>query len=145
MTNCIHEPACPFPASPFVPHEKPMLAIEEVLGYDQTSGCVRLAIPSEAWFVQADGTWDPLSGIELMAQAAAAHERLTRPHPDGRPVKGLLVGVRKYVVKGGACAGDVLTIHATRTADFGNFAIMEGRILRGDECLAEAELKFWHE
>ncbi|HBA86369.1 MAG TPA: 3-hydroxyacyl-ACP dehydratase [Verrucomicrobia bacterium] len=122
-----------------------MLAIEEVLAYSPTSGAVRLTVPAEAWFVRADGSWDPISGIEMMAQAAAAHERLTRPHPGSGPVKGLLVGVRKYTVKGRARVGDVLAIHAIRTADFGNFAIMEGRILRGEECLAEAELKFWHE
>ena len=122
-----------------------MLAIEEVLGFDDLSGRVRLTLPAEAWFMRADGAWDPVSGIEIMAQAAAAHERLTRPPPDGRPVKGLLVGVRRYEVRGGARAGDVLTVDATRTGEFAGFAIMEGRILRNEECVAEGELKFWHE
>jgi predicted hotdog family 3-hydroxylacyl-ACP dehydratase len=145
MTNHSHEQACSFSVADYVPHKKPMLAIEEVVGYDELSGCVRLTLPTEAWFMQADGSWDPVSGIEIMAQAAAAHERLTRPPPGGRPVKGLLVGVRRYVVKGSARAGDVLTVQARRTGEFSGFAIMEGRILRGDECVAEGELKFWHE
>jgi len=54
-----------------VPHEAPMLAVDELLEWVDGSGRARLVIKADAFFVR-DGAVDTVVALEYMAQAVAA-------------------------------------------------------------------------
>jgi predicted hotdog family 3-hydroxylacyl-ACP dehydratase len=141
MTNATF----PLDASMLTPHKRPMLAIDKVLAADANGGRIALTVPADAWYMNADGHWDELAGIELISQAAAAFNGFTAQSENSSPTVGYLAEVRKYEVTGVVSAGDALVIDVRKTTAFGGFLVMTGELRREDAVIATAELTFWQE
>lgn len=137
--------AFPIDAAGLVPHARPMLAVDTVLSADAAGARVALRVPADAWYVNADGHWDELAGIELIAQAAAAFSGLASEPAGQAPAIGYLAEVREYRVEGMVSAGDALVVDVRKKAEFGGFVVISGELLRGDTVVAAAELTFWLE
>ena len=58
----------PIDAATLTPHARPMLAIDQVLAADANGGRVAVRVPADAWYLNADGRWDEIAGIELISQ-----------------------------------------------------------------------------
>jgi predicted hotdog family 3-hydroxylacyl-ACP dehydratase len=136
----------PFPvdAAGLMPHQRPMLAIDSILSANPDAALIALRAPPNAWYMKADGTWDEIAGVELIAQAAAAFSGLTQPE-GAAPAVGFLAEVREYRVEGAISAGDSILIDVRKKTEFGSFVVVEGRMRRGDDPIATAELTFWLE
>ena len=81
--------------------------------------------------------------VELIAQSFAAVKGYADLQ-EGKPVrKGFLVGVKRFTFQGTAYGGDRLLIYITKTGETDEFALAEGRVIRGEEVLAFGNLMVW--
>lgn len=88
---------CPYPVSAIVPHAAPMILLDEVLDYDDTTMRAAVTIRETTLFRDAGGV-PAYAGLEYMAQTCAAHVgALARDA--GAPVRvGFLLGTRQYKI-----------------------------------------------
>ena len=78
-----------------VPHQDPMVLLDEVIAADENSLCAKVKIRAESLFFDGEGVgaW---VGIEYMAQAIAAHAGFMA-RSKGEPIKvGFLLGTRRF-------------------------------------------------
>ncbi|CAM2140529.1 protein of unknown function [Pararobbsia alpina] len=79
-----------------VPHRGTMLLLDAVRSYDTTSLTAHATVHADAWYADQDGAMPAWIGVELMAQAIAAHEGLLSMR-EGNPARpGVLLGARRY-------------------------------------------------
>jgi predicted hotdog family 3-hydroxylacyl-ACP dehydratase len=112
-----------------------MLLVERVVAWDAQHAVVAAVPKADAWY-SADGAMPSWIGIELMAQAIAAHVGLVaRSH--GKPPKaGVLLGTRQYRAtqpRFAASAELIITARMTYRDDSGLGAYDSAITLRGAE------------
>src|SRR5262245_58586395 len=85
----------PPPIEEVLPHRGSMLLVDRVLAWDGQRVSVSSLPRADAWYADAQGmpSW---IGIELMAQAMAAHVGLMARSRQEPPKQGLLLGTRAY-------------------------------------------------
>lgn len=131
---------CPYPIGELLPHEAPMILLDEVIEYSGTSLRARVTITESSMFLDQDGV-PAYIGLEYMAQACGAHAGLMA-RDAGAPVRiGFLLGTRRYMVLIPRFRlGDQLTVSVEMTysdSEMGSFAC---RIDANDKLAAEAQL-----
>ncbi|WP_144111831.1 hotdog family protein [Paraburkholderia sp. BCC1886] len=86
------------PIEAIIPHRGTMLLIDAVERCDTTSLSARATVHADAWYAdpEAGGAMPAWIGIELMAQAIAAHVALCAMQSGGRARPGVLLGSRNY-------------------------------------------------
>jgi len=72
-----------------------MLLVERVVAWDAQHAVVAATPRADAWYSE-DGAMPSWIGIELMAQAIAAHVGLVARSHDRPPKAGVLLGTRQY-------------------------------------------------
>lgn len=130
------------PPAQLLPHAGPAVLIDEIVANCDTevraSALVRSSHP---FFVAGHGVpaW---VGIEMMAQAIAAHAGLTGMGEARAPRQGMLLGTRRYHATTPWFAdGDALTITAqTAFGHEGGMAACDCRIENRNGILAEATI-----
>jgi predicted hotdog family 3-hydroxylacyl-ACP dehydratase len=87
----------PFPSvEEILPHRGTMLLIDAVLVCDEDTLTARAHVEGDAWYADAEGAMPTWIGIELMAQAIAAHVGLLAMRA-GKPMRpGVLLGSSRY-------------------------------------------------
>jgi radical SAM protein with 4Fe4S-binding SPASM domain len=128
-----------------VPHRRPMLLVDSLDGVGERSAKVRVEIKPDNLFLDAKGVLDEVVYMEMMAQAAAALNGFNQLGVSESVLKGFLLGVKNMVVYTSACAGDVLDISVFKYGRFEEFGILRCKINRGQDVLAEGEIKIWHQ
>ncbi|MHA6832514.1 hotdog family protein [Ralstonia pseudosolanacearum] len=89
-----------------LPHRGSMLLLAHVDTWDDETLRACAHVDPTAWYADADGAMPAWFGIELMAQAIAAHVGLLSMR-DGHPARpGVLLGSRKYEAHAPAFAPD---------------------------------------
>ena len=130
------------PATELLPHAGRAVLIDKVL--EDTRDSIRVSAritPENPYFVPGLGVpvW---VGIELMAQAIAAHAGLGARREQRPPRAGMLLGTRRF--EAGAAyfpAGSELEVRAQRDfGDDGGLAACACTILSGDRILAQATI-----
>lgn len=84
------------PLAELLPHAGPAILIDEVVENRPDNIIVAATVAADSpWFVPGHGipVW---VGIEMMAQAAAAHGSLEARRKGGGPRRGMLLGTRHY-------------------------------------------------
>lgn len=124
-------------------HRENMLLLKEVAAFSG-EGASCLAIPeAAAWYGDAEGAMPAWIGIELMAQAIAAHVALLSRRDGKAPKAGALLGTRDYrATRPAFAAGEALTVEARQTfRNADGLASYDCRVVsaQGEE-LAEAAL-----
>lgn len=84
------------PIEELLPHRGTMLLLDAVLAYDEESVTATASVQPRAWYAEDDGTMPSWVGIELMAQAIAAHVGLLALCQGRPPKQGVLLGTRAY-------------------------------------------------
>lgn len=130
------------PATELLPHEGRAVLIDTVLEDDQDSIRVSAHVDTtNPYFVPGRGlpVW---VGIELMAQAIAAHAGLGARRDNKPPRAGMLLGTRRYEASVPYFPeGAELEVRAVRDfGDDGGLAACACTILRGDEVMARATI-----
>jgi predicted hotdog family 3-hydroxylacyl-ACP dehydratase len=140
MTNALHG-SDRFPAvAELVPHEPPMLLIDELLAWSPEQARVRAQVRAGSPFVEA-GRAPALVLVELMAQAVAAASGMARRQTGAPPVRGVLLGTRELELMIDELAvGDALTIDVARQLDDGTVARYACSVERAGRIIARAEL-----
>lgn len=99
-----HDTSFP-PIDELLPHRGTMRLIGAVLDFTEQSVSVAARVDSGAWYADADGAMPAWIGIELMAQAIAAHVGLLARREGGSARPGVLLGSRRYEARQAAFAG----------------------------------------
>jgi predicted hotdog family 3-hydroxylacyl-ACP dehydratase len=84
------------PIEQILPHRGTMLLIDAVLACDEVSLSALAHVQSDAWYADAEGAMPAWIGIELMAQAIAAHVGLLAMRAGSKMRPGVLLGTRRY-------------------------------------------------
>ncbi len=88
---------CRYPVAALLPHEPPMILIDEVVSYDDDALVAAVTITEASLFLTREGVPGHI-GIEYMAQACGAYAGV-HARDSGDPVRiGLLLGTRDYRV-----------------------------------------------
>lgn len=96
-------------------HRDNMQLLKEVLAFSEDAVTCRSVPEAGAWYA-ADGAMPAWIGIELMAQAIAAHVALLSRRDGKRPRPGALLGTRDYrSTRAAFPAGEPLAIRAQQT------------------------------
>lgn len=133
------------PIEAIIPHRGSMLLIDAVETFDQETLSARATVDPHAWYADADGAMPAWIGIELMAQAIAAHVALLAMRGGGHARPGVLLGSRSYKALQPAFAGGArLSVHVVELlrSEEGHGAY-ECTIHHGDVCCAEAVVKIF--
>ncbi|OLL30199.1 beta-hydroxyacyl-ACP dehydratase [Burkholderia sp. SRS-W-2-2016] len=126
-----------------IPHRGSMLLLDAVETFADTTLSASASVDPHAWYADADGAMPAWIGIELMAQAIAAHVALLAMRGGGHARPGVLLGSRSYEASQPAFrAGAQLRIQVTELlrSEAGHGAY-ECTIDDGDSRCAEAVIK----
>ncbi|WP_045853975.1 ApeP family dehydratase [Raoultella terrigena] len=125
----------------YLPHDAPMLLLEEVLEVtDETAAC-RVAVTGRgvlAPFLDADGNLPGWFALELMAQTVGVWSGWHRRRQGQSSIAlGMVLGARELICAAGVLpAGRTLTISVSLLMQDARFGSFECAISAGDEALA---------
>jgi len=147
MTASLHStmPDTFQPIESYLPHRPPMLLLSSVLRCDEDSLSALGEVDGTAWYADTLGRMPAWIGIELMAQAVAAHIGVlaSKGHRAARP--GALLGSQHYVMHQAAFVSAApLEIQVTSilSGESGHSAYA-CRVMEGAVCAAEAIIKVY--
>ncbi len=139
------QPAVLPPVDEVLPHRGTMRLVDEIVACSDEAVAVLATVDPSAWYADADGAMPSWIGIELMAQAIAAHVGLLAMRAGGRARPGVLLGASRYEAHDASFeCGARLRIEATELlkSEQGHGAY-ECTIAAGDRCLAQAVVKVY--
>ncbi|CAB3674916.1 hypothetical protein LMG22037_02146 [Paraburkholderia phenoliruptrix] len=131
------------PIEVIIPHRGTMLLIDAVSAFGEETLSARATVHADAWYADPQGAMPAWIGIELMAQAIAAHVALVAMRGGGRARPGVLLGSRSFkALQPSFARGAQLLIHVTELlrSEEGHGAY-ECTIHDGDILCAEAVIK----
>ena len=137
-------PAFP-PIDEVLPHRGTMRLVDEIAACDEDAVTVSASVDPHAWYADANGAMPSWLGIELMAQAIAAHVGLNAMRAGGRARPGVLLGASRYEAHVSSFdRGARLRIEAKELlkSEQGHGAY-ECAIAAGERCVAEAVVKVY--
>jgi predicted hotdog family 3-hydroxylacyl-ACP dehydratase len=131
-----HEPQSGYPpVAQLIPHEAPMILVDELVEWSPTHARVRAQVRRGGPFV-SDGQLPATILLEYMAQAVAVADGMNGRESGPREL-GLLLGVRELNLEIDAVAiGDVLDIHVAHRFHDDGLASYDCEVRRGDQRLA---------
>ncbi|QOL16545.1 ApeP family dehydratase [Dickeya dianthicola] len=132
-------------ADHYLPHQSPMVMVEDVVHVDQNSACCRVQVsPGSVLgpFLDAEGNLPAWFGIEIIAQTvgvwAGWHQR---QHQDEKPRPGMLLGGRGYRCRQDIFpAGSLLEVNVTLLMRDDKIGSFDGEILIAGEVVASGRL-----
>ncbi|CAB3798709.1 hypothetical protein LMG28688_04782 [Paraburkholderia caffeinitolerans] len=84
------------PIEAIIPHRGTMLLLDSVIACGDETLTALATVHADAWYANTEGAMPAWIGIELMAQAIAAHVGLLSMRA-GKPARpGVLLGTRRY-------------------------------------------------
>ena len=124
-----------------LPHRAGMLLVERVVAWDAQHVTVAATPRADAWYSE-QGAMPSWIGIELIAQAIAAHVGLVARSEGKPPRKGVLLGTRQFrATQPRFAAGAELTIRVDMTYSEPNgLAAYDGTISSREAELASARV-----
>lgn len=135
------EERLPQSAQKFIPHSGRMCVIGDLLEVIDDSAVAEALVQADSPFLRQDGTLEECIFVEMIAQTTAAGNGFKISAEKRKTQKGYLLGAKKLKIHGTARLGDRLKIKTHKSAGFGDFGIIEGSVMRGEEILAEGEIK----
>lgn len=84
------------PIESIIPHRGTMLMVDAVTSCSDETLTARATVRPDAWYADEHGSMPAWIGIELMAQAVAAHVSLITMRSGGLARPGVLLGTRSY-------------------------------------------------
>jgi predicted hotdog family 3-hydroxylacyl-ACP dehydratase len=135
---------CPYPVAALLPHEPPMILIDEVRGWEQGRLDATVDIRPGIPFFEAGQGVPAHVGIEYMAQACGAYAGLEAVTA-GLPVRlGLLLGTRRYLSAVSWFApGQQLLVRVAELFRDGTLGMFDCRIEGDGRELAVAQLSVY--
>lgn len=134
---------CIPPIEDLLPHRGSMLLLDRISHFDADTACGEYRPRADAWYANHEGNMPAWIGLELMAQAIAAHVALLRRHHGPPPRQGVLLGTRRYASSAQDFkANSILRIHVRMIlCDTSGLGAYDCHIESENEELATATLK----
>ena len=131
----------PPPIEELLPHRYGMLLVERVTDWDAASATVSATPAADGWYAEAGGMPSRI-GIELIAQAIAAHVSIVAWSKGEPPKKGVLLGARAYrATQPYFAAGRTLMVKAVRAfSDDSGMGAYDGTIDQDGAQIAKARI-----
>lgn len=133
------------PIEDLIPHRGTLLLVDRVVDFAEATAVAEYTPRRDAWYADEAGNMPAWIGIELMAQAVAAHVALMKRQQALEPKMGVLLGTRAYRATAASfMAGEPLTIRVNMVlldATSGLSAYECAIAYAGGEPLATAVLK----
>lgn len=124
------------PAAGYLPHQPPMLLIDDLIELTEQGAVCRTVIHPECVFA-IDGRIHPAAMIEFVAQGCAIYAGAVSARDGGPPRLGLITACREAAFAVDAFAvGDELTITVAKTFGGDQMASFTGTVHRGDALCA---------
>ncbi|MFV8753914.1 3-hydroxylacyl-ACP dehydratase [Nannocystaceae bacterium ST9] len=128
------------PVAELVPHEPPMVLIDELVAWTPERARVRAQVRAGSPFVEA-GRAPAVVLIEVMAQAIAAASGMAHHLRGGKLGRGVLLGTRELELAVDELrVGDELAIDVVKQLDDGKTARYACTVEREGQTIARAEL-----
>lgn len=131
----------PRKAEEFIPHAGPMCVLDDLISVKDGVAEATATIRESSPFVRRDGTLEESIFVEMIAQAIAAGSGFELTEEQRKSQEGYLLGIKSMKIMGTARVGDTLKIKAFKYAQYGDFGVIEGTVLRGEQILAHGEIK----
>lgn len=133
----------PMAVNDLVPQRPPMKMVDTILFVGERIAEVETLVTADNPFLDAQQNLEPVACMELIAQATAAHNGFRTRHL-GQRTEGFLLGARQLKISGTARCGDRLRTTVFKEAKLGDFGVVKGAVYKGDQCIAEGEIKIFH-
>lgn len=132
------------PMRELIPHEGPMVLLDELLDWEPGRARCRITIRPEMRFV-SDGTVDTIVSLEYMGQAVAASCGY-QAFRGGNDIRvGMIIGCRRMDVEVPELrVGDELMVEVREVRAQEEISVYECEVLRGSEPVASAQLTLYH-
>jgi len=128
----------------FIPHSTPMKTATKILKVSERYAEVISVISKTNPFVDEKGYLSESLYFEILAQAAAAMNGFEK-YDTGMPKpEGFLLGGKGINIYEHAKVEEELLVKVSKTAKFGDFGVVNGRIFRKESLIAEGEVKVYH-
>lgn len=134
---------CNYSLAEVLPHRPPIVLLDEITGYDESSLVASLTVRQSSMFFDVDGIPAHI-GLEYMAQACGAHAGvLAREH--GKPVRiGFVLGTRDYTALVPKFKlGEHLQVYVTMVFNDGQIGAFDCRIEISGKTAAKARLNVY--
>jgi predicted hotdog family 3-hydroxylacyl-ACP dehydratase len=138
------EPVDTFPAiEDVLPHRGTMLLLNDIVSCTDDALAAHATVDPDAWYSDVKGAMPAWIGIELMAQAIAAHVGLIAMRAGGLARPGVLLGTNRYEAHESALApGAPLRVEAKELLKSEQgYGAYECTITADGRCLAQAVVK----
>jgi predicted hotdog family 3-hydroxylacyl-ACP dehydratase len=134
---------CPYPIAALLPHRPPMILLDKVVAYDDSSIIAGVTIKESSLFLEHEGVPGHVA-IEYMAQACGAYAGAQALDTGGRVKVGFLLGTRLCrVLVPWFRIGDVLLVTASIVFHDEHMAAFDCRIEIDGRLAADAQLKVY--
>lgn len=133
------------PIADILPHRGTMLWQDAVLSHDDARAVCSYRVPENGWFVDTQGAMPAWLGIEVMAQAIAAHVALKAIRRGLPPKRGALLGSRDFASQLPAfpAGSTLMTTVDMEFRDESGLGAYQCRICIGETEVASAKLKVY--
>ena len=134
----------PISVENIIPQKSPMKVIDKLLAVGDRKAKASVCISKDMLFVEKNDELNSAVYLEMIAQTIAAYNSFKNMGNLDFNMQGFLLGAKKFEIHGKAVVGDNLVITIEKKARLGNFAVIDGRICKGDKVIARGEVKVWH-
>ncbi|MCK5097139.1 MAG: hypothetical protein KAR45_03510, partial [Desulfobacteraceae bacterium] len=133
----------PISVESFIPQKQGMRVVSTLLNIEERAAKVESVFSDKSPFVKKDGSLEEVAYMEIMAQSAAVMNGFSKFDTGAPPPGGFLVGGQKINIYKKSYMKEKLIIDIYKTAKFGGFGILSAIVKRGNETIAEGEIKIF--
>jgi len=134
----------PMVSDGLIPQQAPMKMVDTLLTVGEKKASGETVIDESCVFLDENGFLEPVAYVEMVAQTAALFNGFRTRHLESDS-EGFLLGVKKFKIHGTAQIGDRLITVGIKDAEFGAFTLVNGSVMRDGVCLAEGQIKIFHQ
>ncbi len=134
----------PLKVSRLIPHEPPMLIVDELIEVSERASVSELEIPEDSILIEEDNKICDVFYLEMIAQSVAALNGFQNMTNGNSSIEGFLLGIKNLEILGSASVKDKLRVNTYEVAKLDGFAIVRGEIFKGSDLIARGEIKLWH-
>jgi radical SAM protein with 4Fe4S-binding SPASM domain len=126
-----------------IPQKNGMRVVSTLLNVEERYAKVESVFSNKSPFVKKDGSLEEITYMEIMAQSAAVMNGFSK-YDTGAPFPGgFLLGGQKINIYKKSFINEKLVTDIYKTAKFGNFGILTATVKRGNEIIADGEIKIF--
>jgi radical SAM protein with 4Fe4S-binding SPASM domain len=133
----------PMSAENLIPQTKGMRVVSTLLEIGERYAKVESCFSKQSPFLKNDGSLEEIAYMEIMAQSAAVMNGFEKFDTGAPDPGGFLIGGQKINMYMKTYAGQKLHTDIYKVTKFGSFGILSATIKRGEDLIAEGEIKIF--